>query len=36
MEREYLAMENGEHEVGVARLCISIGEHYQGSRDGSN
>jgi hypothetical protein len=30
IEREYLARENGEYDVGVARLCISIGEPYQG------
>jgi hypothetical protein len=30
VEREYLARNNGEYAVGVARLCISIGEPYQG------
>lgn len=30
IEREYLARENGEYAVGLARLCISIGEQYQG------
>jgi hypothetical protein len=30
IEREYLAKENGECPIGVARLCISIGEPYQG------
>jgi len=28
--REYLAKENGEYPIGIARLCISIGEPYQG------
>jgi hypothetical protein len=30
IEREYLAKENGEYPIGIARLCISIGEPYQG------
>jgi putative nucleic acid modification protein with dual OB domain len=30
IEREYLAKENGEYPIGLARLCISIGEPYQG------
>jgi hypothetical protein len=30
IEREYLAQENGEHPIGIARLCISIGEPFQG------
>jgi hypothetical protein len=30
VEREYLAQQDGEYAVGRARLCISIGEPYQG------
>lgn len=30
IEHEYLARDNGEYRVGIARLCISIGEPYQG------
>ena len=29
-ERKYLALEDGDHLVGRARLCVSIGEPYQG------
>jgi hypothetical protein len=30
VEREFLAQQNGEYAVGLARLCVSIGEPYQG------
>ena len=30
IERKYLLKQNDEYPVGVARLCISIGEPYQG------